>query len=366
VQRPTTARRRLSLGPLSAPIAEVAGAAACVGFLVAVAVRPETRSTRDLVIVAAALAGGMLVARITFGLGSARIVGGTTSLLAAWLLPQRTDIASAVILAAFFGAGIGLMVGRVGRAPSERVAPPRGRRRATRGVLFIAIVVFAAYVGAETPGSHWFGGGITRGPAGRREVALTFDDGPNVTATLPIMKLLDAAHITGTFFEVGKAIDADPQITRALYEHKQLLGNHSYNHDQWRWLDPRYPELERTQQAFQRAIGVCPAYYRPPHGDRTPFIAHVVSNHHMRIVMWDDSAGDWAVNNPRTIARRILRGVKPGAIIVLHDGLDGIPTKDRKVLVRALPLIIHGLRARHYDVVGLDQLIGGPATVPCS
>ena len=129
-------------------------------------------------------------------------------------------------------------------------------------------------------------------------MALTFDDGPNLTATLPIMRILDAAHVKGTFFEVGKAIDAEPQITRALHAHGQLLGNHSYNHDQWRWLDPRYPELERTQQAFQRAIGVCPAYYRPPHGDRTPFLAHVVNDHHMRIIMWDDSAADWAREEP--------------------------------------------------------------------
>ena len=106
---------------------------------------------------------------------------------------------------------------------------------------------------------------------------------------------------------------------------------------------------------------MCPAFYRPPHGDRTPFIAHVVNDHHMRMIMWDDSSGDWALTNPRTIARRIVRGAKPGSIIVLHDGLDGIPTANRDVLVRALPLILDGLRAKHLHVVGLDQLIGGPA-----
>jgi peptidoglycan/xylan/chitin deacetylase (PgdA/CDA1 family) len=227
------------------------------------------------------------------------------------------------------------------------------------------VLVFGAYVGAETPTAHWFGGGITNGPTRSNEVALTFDDGPNVTSTLRIMKILDAAGVKGTFFEVGKAIDAEPQITRALYEHGQLLGNHTYEHDQWRWLDPRYPELERTQQAFRRAIGVCPAYYRPPHGDRTPFIAHVVNDHHMRIIMWNVSAGDWAEKSARTIARRIVRDAKPGSIILLHDGLDGLPATDRTVLVRALPLILDGLRQRHLDPVGLDTLIGGPAYVSC-
>jgi peptidoglycan/xylan/chitin deacetylase (PgdA/CDA1 family) len=321
------------------------------------------RTVVDFALVALALIGGVVVARAASGRGSLRVVGALIALAAAWLLTQRSDLASIVILAAFFGAGIGLMVGPRHSAADPR--PGRGRARAVAAVLLLAVIGFAAYVGAETPGSHWFGGGITHGSDRSNAVALTFDDGPNLSATLPIMRILDSAHVKGTFFEVGKAIDAQPQITRALHEHGQLLGNHSYHHDQWRWLDPRYPELERTQHAFRRAIGVCPAYYRPPHGDRTPFIARVTAEHHMRIVMWDDSSGDWGVDNPRTIADRTVRGAHSGSIIVLHDGLDGNPTANREVLVRALPLILDGLRAKHLDVVGLDQLIGGPAYVKC-
>ena len=350
----------MSIGSRSASLSGVAGAVLGLVFLGAVAARPETRGLGDLALVAVALLAGATIARLACGPSALRIAGGLTALIAAWLLPQRTDGPSAAILAVFFGAGVSLAVAGAGDQGSSR-----GRRRITASVLLLAMIGFAAYVGAETPSAHWFGGGITHGSALYGQVALTFDDGPNLSATLPIMKILDDARVKGTFFEVGKAIDADPQITRELYSHGQLLGNHSYHHDQWRWLDPRYPELARTQKAFQRAIGVCPAYYRPPHGDRTPFIAHVASEHHMRIVMWDDASGDWAVKSPRTIARRIVRGAHPGAIIVLHDGLDGNPAADREVLVRALPLILDGLDAKHLDVVGLDRLIGGPAYVRC-
>jgi peptidoglycan-N-acetylglucosamine deacetylase len=295
---------------------------------------------------------------VQWRVGATRVAGALVALGAAWLFPQRSDPGSRLISAVIFAGGIALVLVRSG-------APRRVLRRITAITLVVGVLVFGAYVGAETPTAHWFGGGITHGPTRSNDVALTFDDGPNVTATLRIMHILDAAAVKGTFFEVGKAIDAEPQITRALYEHGQLLGNHSYEHDQWRWLDPRYPELERTQKAFRRAIGVCPAYYRPPHGDRTPFIAHVVNDHHMRIVMWNVSAGDWAEKSARTIARRIVRDAKPGAIILLHDGLDGLPATDRTVLVRALPLILDGLRERHLDPVGLDALIGGPAYVSC-
>ena len=348
----------LRVGPVSLPPGATAAAAVCLAFVVTVFVRHAASGISDLAAVVLAIALGGLIARLVSGT-RLRVVGVLTVAVVAWLLPQRNDNASAAILGAFLGAGIGLTVG------TRAADGARGRPRTTGALVLLALAGFTAYVGAETPGSHWFGGGITRGLTSYDEVALTFDDGPNLTATLPIMRILDAAHVKGTFFEVGKAIDADPQITRALYAHEQLLGNHSYNHDQLRWLDPRYLELERTQKAFQRAIGVCPAYYRPPHGERTPFLAHVVNTHHMRIIMWDVSSGDWALTNPRTIARRIVRGAKPGAIIVLHDGLDGIPTRNRDVLVRALPLILDGLRAKHLHAVGLDRLIGGPAYVRC-
>ena len=305
------------------------------------------------------LVAGAVVARRAGGSRATRVAGALVALVAAWLSPQRSDIGASVIDAVLFGAGIGLLF------PRNVATPHRVLRRLVATVTVVAVLGFGAYVGAETPTAHWFGGGITHGSTRSNAVAITFDDGPNVSATLRIMKILDDAHVKGTFFEVGKAIDAEPAITRALYEHGQLLGNHSYEHDQWRWLDPRYPELERAQKAFRRAIGTCPAYYRPPHGDRTPFIAHVVSSHHMRIIMWSVSAGDWAVKSPQTIARRIVNGAKPGSIILLHDGLDGLPSVDRTVLVRALPLILHGLREKHLRAVGLDQLIGGPAYVPC-
>jgi peptidoglycan/xylan/chitin deacetylase (PgdA/CDA1 family) len=358
-----TARRTLGLGPVSVPLADVAAGVVAVAFVVTAGVRLQAGSVEDVALVAVALAAGAGLARFACGNGSLRVVGTVTALIAAWLLPQRTDVPAGAILAAFFGAGVALMVGP--RPVETDSLPRRARNRTVGTVLVVAVVFFAAYVGAETPSSHWFGGGITSGPTGNREVALTFDDGPNLTTTLPIMRILDTAGLKATFFEVGHAIDKVPWITQDLYRDGQGLGNHSYHHDQWRWLDPRYPELERTQVMFQKSIGVCPAFYRPPHGDRTPFVAHVVNDHHMRMIMWDDSAGDWAEKNPQTIARRILDGVKPGSIIVLHDGLNGNPLANRTVLIKAVPLILAGLRAKDLHPVRLDQLIGGPAFIPC-
>jgi len=197
------------------------------------------------------------------------------------------------------------------------------------------------------------------------EVAITFDDGPSTEATPAIMNILDRAGVKASFFVVGKALDADPQIVRALYEHGHLVGNHAYHHDAWRWLDPSYPELERTQDAFARQLGTCPVWFRPPRGQHTPLMANVVHRHRMRLVMWDVSAGDRRTNDPQVIADRVLRAARPGSIIELHDGFDGKPWVNQSAIVQALPLILQGLQERHLRPVRLDQLIGGPAYQPC-
>ena len=102
--------------------------------------------------------------------------------------------------------------------------------------------------------------------------------------------------------------------------------------------------------------------YRPPHGDRTPFLAQVVRDHHMHMVLWSASAGDWATNDAALVARRILAGARPGAILLLHDGLDGNPAANRAVLVRALPLILDGLRAKGLDRRCASTSSSAPAT----
>ena len=84
------------------------------------------------------------------------------------------------------------------------------------------------------------------------------------------------------------------------------------------------------------------------------------------MVLWDVSASDWTTTDGRLVARRVLAAVRSGSIIDLHDGLDGNPSVDRSVVVRALPLILDGLRARGLRPVRLDRLIGGPAYLPCS
>jgi peptidoglycan/xylan/chitin deacetylase (PgdA/CDA1 family) len=245
-------------------------------------------------------------------------------------------------------------------------SPPRLRTLGFGTTLVLVTFGMTGYFGASTVSAQWFGGGVTHGPRNSGQVAITFDDDPNTNVTPQLMRILDSAHVHATFFIVGQGLVEAPQVVRALYSHGHLVANHSYHHDGWRWLDPRYPELERTQDAFQREIGACPAWFRPPHGDRTPFMARVVRKHGMRMAMWDVSDGDRRKETSRDIVQRVLRNARSGSIINLRNGIDGAPAAGTDVLVDALPAILEGLRAKHLAPVRLDELIGGPAYTTCS
>jgi peptidoglycan/xylan/chitin deacetylase (PgdA/CDA1 family) len=227
-----------------------------------------------------------------------------------------------------------------------------------------AVVVVAGgtvlWQGANTHTGSWFGHQVAHGPRTEGRVALTFDDGPNSTATVPIRDELDARGLKGTFFVVGRAVAARPDLVKALAERGHLVANHSWRHDSKAWLDPRYPELARTQRAVSAGAGVCPAFYRAPHGQHTPLLARVVHRHRMTMIGWDVSAGDWSAHDPGHLADRIVAKARPGSIIDLHDGLDGRVDVDRTILVDALPRILDGLAAKGLRPVRLDELIGRP------
>lgn len=335
------------------------------------------------------------------------VLGGVLVAVAGWLLPQADVAPTTVLLGVGVGVGVGLARGGIGALRGIEgvggavvgiavlaafvavdgvhgtawagvidavavvavglvgvVGAARPRRRTSTSVRVVAVVaaVLVAgttfWIGANSPTVTWFGSQVSHGPRDVREVAITFDDGPDDPYTLRIARILDEHGAKGTFFMVGKALDRRPDIARALRADGHLVGNHSYHHDSWRWLDPRYPELERTQQAFRRQLGVCPTFYRAPHGQHTPFLTHVVGDHGMTMIGWDVTAGDWNTKDAKLVTRRVLDQVKPGSIIVLHDGLDGSVTADRSVLVRAVPMILDGLERRHLRPVRLDAMLG--------
>jgi peptidoglycan/xylan/chitin deacetylase (PgdA/CDA1 family) len=386
------------------PIAAALARSALVLPALAVAGSPVHAGPLQVVIAEVISVSAFLLTERVGGGRSLALLGATMGAVSAWLLSQATAPAAVYVVAPSLGAGLGLvsrskdnlsrpallltlaaggvLVGlRVGAGRDAAMAagaglsaigagacllrqPPPPAFRLPLAALFgaggLVLVVTVAYFGATSPRVTWFGALTYRGPGAGNMVAITFDDGPNDPYTLKIRDILDAHGVKATFFTVGKALDARPDISKALADDGHLLGNHAYKHDAVSWLDPGYPELAKTEAAFKRDLDLCPAFFRPPHGTHTPFMSHIASDHDMRLVTWDVSAADWATQDGELVARRVLDRVKPGSIILLHDGVDGDLTSDRSVMLTALPIILDGLRERGLEPVRLDVLLGGP------
>jgi peptidoglycan/xylan/chitin deacetylase (PgdA/CDA1 family) len=381
--------------------------AAVFGLLLAITYQRSSDVVFTVVLAALAAFGLGALLRRAVPRPSLALLGSILALVAAWLVPQRSDPGSAIVLAGVFGVGAALAAPRVRRprptvlagaiavlaivaiagsrstllgfavgavfvaAICSRIARfsiprvHRARSAVLGTTLVLSVSALTGYFGASTVGATWFGGGIAHGSRASSDVAITFDDGPDPATTAQILKILDAAHVKGSFFVAGKTLDASPGLVRELVADGQLVGNHSYHRDEWRWLDPRYPELERTQRAFARELGTCPVWFRPPHGQRTPMMARVVKDHGMRMAMWDVSVGDHANDDSQTIARDVLRSARGGSIIDLNASVDDGSPEHAAAVVAALPLIIDGLRAADLNPVRLDQLVGGPAYQAC-
>lgn len=224
------------------------------------------------------------------------------------------------------------------------------RRLLAAATVFVSLLVVACGGDANA--------GVTRGPASAPLVALTFDDGLNGETTRQVADLLEQAGMQGTFFIVGQTVEGQASLARALLEHGHVIGNHSYDHERAQADDREYVELGRAEAEFRRVLGVCPRYFRPPYGTETRYTKAAVRGAGMRTILWDVEVADWSEDDAARLAQHVLERVRPGSVVLLHDGSDGHPGADRTVLLRALPTILEGLRAKGLRSVGVDELLG--------
>lgn len=159
-------------------------------------------------------------------------------------------------------------------------------------------------------------------PAGQA-VWLTIDDGPSQD-TPAILDLLDAHQAKATFFVVGQRARAHPELVREILRRGHELGNHSDSHPQtafWR-LGPG--QLEREIAANQRTLtelaGRPPRWFRSVVGHTNPFIAPVLARHRLTRVAWSARGFDGVDCTPEQVLARIERDLRPGAIVLLHEG----------------------------------------------
>jgi len=232
----------------------------------------------------------------------------------------------------------------------------------------VALLLFGAYEYAESPASQLFGATVVSGPPDRHVVALTFDDGPNPPYTNRILDVLEREHVRATFFVVGRAAAAYPAILRREARDGDAIGDHTWDHAHLIVMDPAQiaRSLERTNDAIARATGTRTTLMRPPFGARDWLVLAQARRLGYTPVMWSvPLPRDWQNPPSQVVAQRVLRYVRNGSIIVLHDGNRGllcgrarVPAGDcdRSAAAGATRLIVEALKRRGYGFVTIPEL----------
>jgi peptidoglycan/xylan/chitin deacetylase (PgdA/CDA1 family) len=219
----------------------------------------------------------------------------------------------------------------------------------------VAAFLLVLALGVTLPQMQFFGPFVCRGTKPQQSVALTFDDGPDARSTPALLDALREEGAPATFFCIGKRVAEEPSLAARIAREGHLLANHSYAHSNatnFFTMARLKSELAQTQKVIQEATGTAPRWYRPPIGLSNPRTFHAAHGLGLIVVGWTTGGLDTVLKEPEKIVRRILKRLRPGAIILLHDG--NIPA-DR--LVATVKLLLDSLRQLDYEVVRLDRLL---------
>ena len=205
---------------------------------------------------------------------------------------------------------------------------------------------------------------LSSGCSDRRQVALTFDDGPNPPYTQQVLDVLRAHNARATFFVEGEAAATHPDLVRRESALGMAVGSHSYAHSEdlvLRGSDSFKTDLKRAEAVLEGILGYRPRLYRAPYGHTSDAMLRALHDAGYVSIGWDIDSEDWNDVPSDRIVENVLSQAHPGGIVLLHDGGIGGGNPDRTATVEALPRIAEGLQQQGYDLVTVPDLTGVPA-----
>jgi peptidoglycan/xylan/chitin deacetylase (PgdA/CDA1 family) len=184
-------------------------------------------------------------------------------------------------------------------------------------------------------------------------IALTFDDGPQDPYTGQILDILARYSIKATFFLTGEKIKQNPDIVRRIISDGHEVGNHSYSHKTMRCRSVKWlrNEIERTDELLLQAGASQSVPFRPPFGRISFRLMSLLKKMKKKMILWDIGPKDFKYAHPYEIVGKVLKKLKPGSIIVLHDG-----GWNRSVTVEAVNILVKDIREMGYSFVTISEL----------
>jgi len=205
-----------------------------------------------------------------------------------------------------------------------------------------------------------FGVAINRIKTTDKVVAITYDDGPNPPYTDQILQVLHDLDVKATFFVLGKELEKHPEYVEKIASQEHDIGNHSWSHEQLIFKSPTFikNEIYKTDTlikslGYQKAI-----HFRAPYGRKLFILPWILSSQNRTHILFDVAPDDWECPSVDVIVSRVMQNVKPGSILLFHDGCgDDGGCNDRSQTVQATRIIIEKLTADGYNFLTVSQLL---------
>jgi polysaccharide deacetylase family sporulation protein PdaB len=198
--------------------------------------------------------------------------------------------------------------------------------------------------------AEYYKGVFTANPRASKKIALTFDDGPHPVWTEKYLHTLETFQVPATFFLVGSRIEKYPHLAAMIVKQGHEVGNHAYSHCPMDLLQGKQQkkELELTTRLLMKTTGKTVYLFRPPYGRYDDNLIAAASEINQYVITWNNDPKDWQNPGAHEIVNRVMKQVKGGSIILLHEG--------KKNTWEALPLLIQQLRSQGYELVTVSSL----------
>ena len=186
----------------------------------------------------------------------------------------------------------------------------------------------------------------------KKQIAISFDDGPAINFTPAILQVLNDYNVKAAFFCIGERINGNENILKRLHEDGHIIGNHSYSHHFWFDLfssEKMLADLRQMDDSMVRVTGLKPKFFRPPYGVTNPNLRKAILKGNYIPIGWNVRTMDTIVKNNKKLFNNVFRSLKPGAIILFHD--------TSKTTLEMLPHFIQETIRNGYDIVRLDILL---------
>ncbi len=230
------------------------------------------------------------------------------------------------------------------------------------GLALTAVSTAAAAVASYqsmAPTAQGYGQTFTGQPRNSRQIALTYDDGPNDPHTLRLLEILAKHNVQATFFLIRRYVQQHPKIVREIIQAGHIVGNHTFTHPLLIFKSETKigGELTQCRTALQDAVGEPSNLFRPPFGGRRPAVLHIARELGLQPIMWNVTGYDWNAPPAAIIERKVSKQIRGGDVILLHDGSHKQIGADRSQTVIATDHLITRYKTASYEFVTIPQMM---------